>query len=60
MDTLYYQIYWQLEDGTKRYHMDPVTARPWRFYTYDECFWAGNTIDHPFANAKVMFEAIRK
>ncbi len=60
MDILYYQVFWQLENGTKVYHSDPVSGNPWRFYSYDECFAVGNRIDKPSINAKLMFEGIRK
>lgn len=60
MDILYYQIFWQLEDGTRQYHIDLNSGNPWRFYSYDECFGVGNRIDKPSINAKLMFEGIRK
>lgn len=55
-----YQIYWLMPDSTKVYHLDQEFGTPWQFHTYDEAFGAGQRIDRPSIEAKLMFEVVKR
>lgn len=58
MNNTYYQIYWLMPDGSKRYHTDTEFGTPWRFYSYETTYAVGQRLTPPRIDAKLMFEVI--